>query len=122
MGVPVSMPAYNHMRATHMAHHAQAGLKCGVAAHTCALALTTRAAEPSQLDSLEILLTGPGSQTRCADWARAAPGRVCFWELVDEGLVAELAAHAGCVTSLAMHPTGACLLTASVDGCVKVWV
>jgi WD40 repeat protein len=54
--------------------------------------------------------------------ARAAPGRVCFWELVDEGLVAELAAHAGCVTSLAMHPAGACLLTASVDGCVKVWV
>lgn len=50
-----------------------------------------------------------------------AAGRVCVWELVEEGLVAELAAHAGVVCSLAMHPTGACLLTSSVDGCIKVW-
>jgi len=122
MGVPVSMPAYNHMRATHMAHHAQAGSKCGAAAHTCALALTTRASKPSVTRELiQNVQAGP-PKGAMPTWARAAPGRVCFWELVDEGLVAELAAHAGCVTSLAMHPAGACLLTASVDGCVKVWV
>ena len=51
----------------------------------------------------------------------ARAGRVCFWELVDGALVAQLAAHAGVVCSLAMHPTGECLLTSSVDGAVKVW-
>ena len=53
--------------------------------------------------------------------ACAGAGRVCFWELVDGALVAQLAAHAGVVCSLAMHPAGECLLTSSVDGAIKVW-
>ena len=48
-------------------------------------------------------------------------GRVVYWEVVEGGVVEEFKAHDDVVCSLAMHPEGKCLLTASVDGLVKVW-
>lgn len=62
--------------------------------------------------------------------AGSEDGRVVFWEVaaaaVAEGgapePAAELEAHPGAaVTALAAHPSGECLLTASVDGTVRVW-
>ena len=44
-----------------------------------------------------------------------------YWDLVDADVVQRVKAHSGVVTSLAMHPDGSLLLTASVDGTVKVW-
>ena len=49
-------------------------------------------------------------------------GRVCYWDLVDAALLDSFQAHRDVVCSLAMHPKGECLLTASVDGTVKVWL
>ena len=49
-------------------------------------------------------------------------GRVCYWDLVEEAKVANFHAHDGVVCSLAVHPRDPCLLTASVDGTVKVWL
>jgi WD40 repeat protein len=49
------------------------------------------------------------------------PGRVCYWELVDAQLVRSFQAHRGPVCGVATHPKGGCLLTAGVDGTVKVW-
>jgi mitogen-activated protein kinase organizer 1 len=46
---------------------------------------------------------------------------VCYYELVEEGMVEAFQAHAGVVTGLAMHPKGECLLTASTGGAIKVW-
>eukprot|EP00887_Chlorella_sp_A99_P003979 scaffold11.g3979.t1 len=46
-------------------------------------------------------------------------GRVLYWELVGAELVAQFPAHAGAVTSLALHE--GTLLTSGADGCVKVW-
>ena len=46
-------------------------------------------------------------------------GRVLYWEIVDGGVVEEFKAHDDVVCSLTMH--GECLVTASVDGTVKVW-
>ncbi len=51
----------------------------------------------------------------------SAPGEVIYWDLVDAVVVESFKAHGGVVTSMAMHPDGASLLTASVDGSVKVW-
>ena len=48
-------------------------------------------------------------------------GRVLYWDVVDGAVVMEFLAHNDVVHSLAMHPQGECLLTASVDGTVKVW-
>ena len=48
-------------------------------------------------------------------------GRVMYWEVVEAGVVEEFRAHEAGLCGLAMHPQGACLLTASVDGTVKVW-
>ena len=48
-------------------------------------------------------------------------GRVLYWEVVEGVVVEEFKAHEDVVCSLAVHPRGECLLTASVDGTVKVW-
>mmetsp|Transcript_7266 Transcript_7266/g.17453 ORF Transcript_7266/g.17453 Transcript_7266/m.17453 type:complete len:309 (+) Transcript_7266:170-1096(+) len=48
-------------------------------------------------------------------------GNVFVWDLVEETVVQKLAAHAGAVCSLAVHPEGGRLLTASTDGAVAVW-
>ena len=50
-------------------------------------------------------------------------GRVVYWDVVEGVVVEEVQAHdrGDVVCSLAMHPRGDCLLTASVDGTVKVW-
>jgi mitogen-activated protein kinase organizer 1 len=53
--------------------------------------------------------------------AGSEDGRVVYWEVVEGGVAAEFEAHGDVVTSLAVHPRGECLLTASVDGTVKVW-
>jgi mitogen-activated protein kinase organizer 1 len=50
-----------------------------------------------------------------------AAGRVLFWELVEATLVSTLQAHSSVVCGLAAHPTDKVLLTAAVDGTVKVW-
>ena len=48
-------------------------------------------------------------------------GRVCYWDLVDAELVKSFQAHKGPVCGVAAHPLGSCLLTAGVDGAVRVW-
>jgi len=48
-------------------------------------------------------------------------GRILYWEVVEATVVEQFQAHEAELCSLAMHPEGACLLTASVDGKVKVW-
>ncbi|MEW5301403.1 MAG: hypothetical protein WDW36_004263 [Sanguina aurantia] len=48
-------------------------------------------------------------------------GEVLYWDLVESRLVRRFSAHAGVVCSMAMHPEGRCLVTASVDGLIKVW-
>lgn len=48
-------------------------------------------------------------------------GRVLFWELVDAQLVSSIQAHSSVVCGLVAHPSEQLLLTASVDGTVKVW-
>ena len=48
-------------------------------------------------------------------------GRVVYWEVVEGEVVEQFQAHEDVVCSLAVHPKGECLLTASVDGTVKVW-
>jgi len=53
--------------------------------------------------------------------SRQGAGRVCYYELVEEGMVESFQAHKGVVTGLALHPKGECLLTASTDGAIKVW-
>jgi WD40 repeat protein len=51
----------------------------------------------------------------------AAAGEVLYWDLVSEQVVGRFKAHAGVVTSLAVHPQGELLLTCATDGLVKVW-
>ena len=48
-------------------------------------------------------------------------GRVCYWDLVDAELVKSFQAQKGPVCGVAAHPLGSCLLTAGVDGAVRVW-
>jgi WD40 repeat protein len=47
---------------------------------------------------------------------------VLFWELVEAQLEGGFQAHEAVVCGLAVHPSESMLLTASVDGTVKVWV
>ncbi|KIY97662.1 mitogen-activated protein kinaseorganizer 1 [Monoraphidium neglectum] len=49
-------------------------------------------------------------------------GRLCYWELVDAQLLLSFQAHRGPVCGVAAHPKGTCVLTAGVDGVVKVWM
>lgn len=46
-------------------------------------------------------------------------GRVFYWEVLEGDVVDSFQAHSDVVCSMAMHPAGDCLLTASVDGTVK---
>mmetsp|Transcript_9467 Transcript_9467/g.24420 ORF Transcript_9467/g.24420 Transcript_9467/m.24420 type:complete len:333 (-) Transcript_9467:99-1097(-) len=49
-------------------------------------------------------------------------GDVCYWELVESRMVfCNRQAHASVVASASYHPTKAALLTAAVDGTVKLW-
>jgi WD domain, G-beta repeat len=48
-------------------------------------------------------------------------GKVFYWELVEAAVVKSFQAHKGAVCSIAMHPEGSLLLTAGVDGSVRVW-
>lgn len=48
-------------------------------------------------------------------------GRVCYYDVIDGRPVEQFTAHKGVVCSLAMHPGGTSLLTASTDGCIKLW-
>jgi mitogen-activated protein kinase organizer 1 len=48
-------------------------------------------------------------------------GCVYFWELVEKRLVHKCTGHTGVVVSVDYHPTETCMLTASVDGSIRVW-
>lgn len=49
-------------------------------------------------------------------------GDVCYWELVEGRMVfRHTTAHPTTVTSASYHPTKPGLLTASIDGTVKLW-
>lgn len=48
-------------------------------------------------------------------------GEILYWDLVETHVAKRFKAHRGAVCSLAMHPAGGCLLTASIDGVVRVW-
>lgn len=50
-----------------------------------------------------------------------AAGRVLFWDLIDAHVVSTLQAHSSVVCGLAAHPNDKMMLTAAVDGTVKVW-
>lgn len=53
--------------------------------------------------------------------AASEDGRVVYWEVVEGAVVEEFKAHEAGLCGLAVHPDGVCLLTASLDGTVKVW-
>ena len=54
--------------------------------------------------------------------AGSEDGRVLFWDVVAEGVRAELVAAPGPVCSLALHPGGSTMMvTAAIDGVVRVW-
>ena len=57
----------------------------------------------------------------CVTLNAACIGRVCFWDLVEEGLVQSLQAHKHVVTAMALHPAATCLATASTDGLIQIW-
>jgi len=48
--------------------------------------------------------------------------QIYIWRLVDASLVHTLKGHKKAVVCVDYHPTETCLLSASVDGSVKVWL
>ncbi|GMN33353.1 hypothetical protein TIFTF001_004107 [Ficus carica] len=48
-------------------------------------------------------------------------GFVYFWDLVDASVVSSFRAHSSVVTSVSYHPKDNCMITASVDGTIRVW-
>ncbi|KAI3705145.1 hypothetical protein L1987_75378 [Smallanthus sonchifolius] len=48
-------------------------------------------------------------------------GHLFFWDLVDACVVSSFRAHSSVVTSVSYHPKDNCMITASVDGSVRVW-
>ncbi|KAE9466102.1 hypothetical protein C3L33_01952, partial [Rhododendron williamsianum] len=48
-------------------------------------------------------------------------GIIFFWDLVDASVVSSFRAHASVVTSVSYHPTDSCMISASVDGTIRVW-
>ncbi|KAK3419167.1 hypothetical protein EUGRSUZ_H04894 [Eucalyptus grandis] len=48
-------------------------------------------------------------------------GYVFFWDLVDASVISKFRAHSSVVTSVSYHPKEDCMITASVDGTIKVW-
>ncbi|KAG5534120.1 hypothetical protein RHGRI_022307 [Rhododendron griersonianum] len=48
-------------------------------------------------------------------------GIIFFWDLVDASVVTSFRAHASVVTSVSYHPTDSCMISASVDGTIRVW-
>ena len=47
--------------------------------------------------------------------------QVCFWELVEARMVAQIAAHKGAACALAHHPSLSMMLTGGADGLARVW-
>ncbi|KAL2551493.1 Transducin/WD40 repeat-like superfamily protein [Forsythia ovata] len=48
-------------------------------------------------------------------------GFIYFWDLVDASVVSSFRAHVSVVTSVSYHPKENCMITASVDGSIRVW-
>ncbi|XP_048501975.1 uncharacterized protein LOC104895481 isoform X2 [Beta vulgaris subsp. vulgaris] len=48
-------------------------------------------------------------------------GYIFFWDLVDASIVSRFRAHASVVTSVSYHPKDDCMISASVDGTIRVW-
>ncbi|XP_074269352.1 uncharacterized protein LOC141592536 [Silene latifolia] len=48
-------------------------------------------------------------------------GYIFFWDLVDASVVSRFRAHASVVTSVSYHPKNDSMITASVDGTIRVW-
>uniref|UniRef100_A0A2N9GWF1 Uncharacterized protein n=1 Tax=Fagus sylvatica TaxID=28930 RepID=A0A2N9GWF1_FAGSY len=48
-------------------------------------------------------------------------GFIYFWDLVDASVVSSFRAHSSVVTSVSYHPKDSCMVTASVDGTIRVW-
>ncbi|KAL1824867.1 hypothetical protein ACET3Z_011645 [Daucus carota] len=48
-------------------------------------------------------------------------GSIFFWDLVDASVVSSFRAHSSVVTSVSYHPKDNCMITASVDGTIRVW-
>ena len=48
-------------------------------------------------------------------------GDVCIWDLVSGDTIFRRKAHASVVASIAYHPKKPLMISASVDGVVKVW-
>lgn len=48
-------------------------------------------------------------------------GKIYFWDLVDAQVVTSFRAHSSVVTSVSYHPKDDCMVTASVDGMIRVW-
>ncbi|KAL6558919.1 hypothetical protein OROMI_019269 [Orobanche minor] len=48
-------------------------------------------------------------------------GYIFFWDLVDANVVSSFRAHSSVVTSVSYHPRDDCMVTASVDGTIRVW-
>ncbi|KAK4578124.1 hypothetical protein RGQ29_028316 [Quercus rubra] len=48
-------------------------------------------------------------------------GFIYFWDLVDASVVSSFRAHSSVVTSVSYHPKDSCMITASVDGTIRVW-
>ncbi|EEF32303.1 WD-repeat protein, putative [Ricinus communis] len=48
-------------------------------------------------------------------------GYIYFWDLVDANVVSSFRAHSSVVTSVSYHPKENCMISASVDGTIRVW-
>ncbi|CAA3031199.1 WD repeat domain-containing 83 [Olea europaea subsp. europaea] len=48
-------------------------------------------------------------------------GFIYFWDLVDASVISSFRAHVSVVTSVSYHPKENCMITASVDGTIRVW-
>ncbi|QHO02446.1 WD repeat domain-containing protein [Arachis hypogaea] len=53
--------------------------------------------------------------------AGSEDGYIYFWDLVDASVVSRFRAHNSVVTSVSYHPKENCMVTASVDGTIRVW-
>jgi WD40 repeat protein len=92
----------------------------------CAVRLVHSAQPPSTASPCTRCSHSPSVDTTTHDTryvvSGSEDGDVCYWDLVEGRMVYRAkGAHPSVITSASYHPTKPALLTASVDGTVKLW-